>query len=222
VATWSARMGRRLAGLWLIVATAVVVAGCGAPEFTYISDVSAQTAFRVPYSWHKLSDSALASVITGGHSSGTPSGIWAVGYDAASTPSASHVLGPGDRQPFAFAMVLTPTASMRNAMSYDSLRDFFFPVTPAARQNAMLQGFKLTHFRLLHDAVLTPGHGIHGVRETFSYRYPDGSVDTFDQVALTNADDSQVYLLLVHCLATCYQRHQGEINTVMTSFTVRS
>jgi hypothetical protein len=60
------------------------------------------------------------------------------------------------------------------------------------------------------------------VRDTFDYTFPDGSTDTFDQVAFTNADDTEIYLLVLHCTATCYQHNQGMIDTVMKSFTVRS
>jgi hypothetical protein len=63
---------------------------------------------------------------------------------------------------------------------------------------------------------------VHGVRVIFDYTFPDGSTDTFDQVAFTNADDTEIYLLVLHCLASCYQRDHGEIDTVMQSFTVRS
>ena len=46
--------------------------------------------------------------------------------------------------------------------------------------------------------------------------------DTFDMVALTNADQTEVYLLVVHCTTSCYSNDQTEINDVMSSFTVRS
>lgn len=207
---------------WLVLVIAVMIAGCGAPPFSYAVDSAANTVFKVPYHWHKLSSASLAPVVFGGHATTVPSGVWAVGYDGAAAPSASHMLSPAVSQPFAFAIVLKPSPAVRNAMSYDGLRDFFFPVTPDARRTAPLQGFKLTGFRLLRDVVLTPGHGVHGVRVTFQYRYPGNRVDTYDQVALTNADDSQIYVLLVHCLAACYAQHRSEINTVMSSFTVRS
>jgi hypothetical protein len=63
---------------------------------------------------------------------------------------------------------------------------------------------------------------VHGVRETFSYTYTGGITDTFDVVALTNAEQSVVYLLALHCTSSCYSSHQTEINDVMSSFTIRS
>ena len=70
--------------------------------------------------------------------------------------------------------------------------------------------------------MLTPGQGVHGVRETFDYTYTGGVTDTFDEVALTNADQTDVYLLVLHCTTSCYSNDQTQINDVMSSFTVRS
>lgn len=215
-------MVRRLAGLWLILVAAVLAAGCAAPRFTYIADSSANTYFKVPYGWQKVDDSALSAAITGGRSSSVSPGLWSIGYDAAAVPNAKHVLSPAVTQPFVLALVVPLSASARAGVTDNRLADFFLPVTPAARQSASLQGFPLTGFRLLRDNVLSPGQGIHGVRVTFDYRYPDGHLDTFDQVALTNPGKTNVYFLLVHCVATCYSQHRSEINTVVSSFTVRS
>jgi hypothetical protein len=82
--------------------------------------------------------------------------------------------------------------------------------------------YPLTNFQLLRDSVLAPGLGVHGVRVTFDYTYPDGSVDTFDQIAFLNAASTKVYVLMIHCQTSCYSKHLSDINTVMTSFTVRS
>ena len=116
--------------------------------------------------------------------------------------------------------VLNATAS--DVMSYDLLRNILFPVTSPARQAAASAGFKLTGFKLLNDSTLTPGQGVHGVREVFAYTYPGSITDIFDQVALTNANSTIAYVLIVHCVSSCYEQNFDVINTVMTSFTVRS
>lgn len=199
---------------------AVVLGGCAAPRYTFVADSSAHTYFKVPSGWAKISNSALATA-TG--SAAQKSRAWAVGYDASPQPSAAHVLSSVSAQPFAYATVgnIGPTAT--NMLSYNTLRDFFLPVTAAARKTATKAGtFPLTAFHLLDNAMLTPADGVHGVRVVFDYTYPGGHVVTFDQVALANADDTEVYVLLVHCLATCYSQDRSAINAVMTSFTVRS
>jgi hypothetical protein len=213
-------MGRVRRAVLSMMALAVVLGGCAAPRYTFVADSSAHTYFKVPTGWVKISNSALATA-TG--SAKQKSRAWAVGYDASPDPSAAHVLSAVSAQPFAYATVGNIGSAATNLLSYNTLRDFFLPVTAAARQTAKKGGtFPLTAFHLLDNSMLTPADGVHGVRVVFDYTYPGGHVVTFDQVALANADDTEVYVLLVHCLATCYRQDRGAINKVMTSFTVRS
>ena len=211
-------MGRgRSIGLGLTV-LALLVTGCAAPQFTYVTNSSAHTYFKVPDGWSQIKSSALSAA-----TKTTPSSsVWTVGYDADLKPAADHVLGATDAAPFVYSVVAPLNQTTTNALSYNELRDFFLPVTAAARASAARSGFPLTNFQLIRNSMLQLAQGVHGVRVVYDYSYPDGSVNTFDQVALTNADDTEVYLLLVHCLASCYSKHQSEIDTVMSSFTVRS
>jgi hypothetical protein len=205
----------------MLVLPLLAVAGCAAPQFTYVADSSAKAYFKVPNYWHKIDDSSLAAQL---NSSGFTTGgaIWDEGFDAAGMPSASHVLSASVSKPFALALVAPLSKAASSAMSYNLLRDFILPVTSTSRQNAAKGGFPLIKFQLFGDSVITPGNGVHGVREIYSYTYPNGSTDTFDQVALTNSDSTMVYLLLVHCLSTCYSKNTDAIDSVMKSFTVRS
>ena len=204
---------------WLLAVPVTAVAGCGVPQVNYVADTSAQTYFEVPYRWHKIDDSSLAAQLkSNGFSAG--GGLWDVGYDADDSPSASHVLSPAATMPFALALVAPLSRTGSNEMSYNLLRDFIMPVTPTQRQMAASNGFPLTGFQSIKDSVITPGRDVHGVREIFSYTYPDGQTDTFDQVALTDSNDTMVYLLLVHCQSTCYRKNTSQIDAVMKSFTV--
>ena len=196
----------------------VAVSGCAAPQYTYVANSSQHTYFKVPYDWHKISDSSLSSELKA--EAGGASG-WTVAYQAGSKPTASDFLAFDTGQPFVFAEIGTLNSTASSALSYDGLRDFFLPVTSTARTTDTQQGFPLTGFRQIRDQVLTPGQGVHGVRETFSYTYT-GRTDTFDEVALTNADQTVVFLLVLHCTASCYSSDQTQINDVMSSFTVRS
>lgn len=215
---FTARRGWRFA--WLLVLPAIIVTGCMGPQFTYVADSSAKAYFKVPYQWHKISDSSLAAELknTG---FGAGAGVWDVGYDAAGAPSANHVLNDAATKPFALALVAPLNQAVSNAMSYNLLRDIVLPVTATRRQLAARSGFPLTKFQLLSDNVLTLGNGVHGVRDVFNYTYPDGNTDTFDQVALTNSTSTMVYLLLVHCQSSCYSKNTNQIDTIMSSFTVR-
>ena len=197
----------------------VTLSGCAAPQFTYVANSGASTYFKVPYSWHKISDSSLSNEMQ--RDTGSSGAGWTVAYDGGTSPSAGDFLSFGAAKPFVFAEVgkLSPTAI--NQLSYDVLRDIFLPVTTSTRQNAAAQGFPFTDFKQIRDQTLTLSQGVHGVRETFDYTYAGGT-DTFDEIALTNADQTAVYLLVLHCTTSCYSNDQTDINNVMSSFTIRS
>jgi hypothetical protein len=197
----------------------VTLTGCGAPQYTYVANSSESTYFKVPHGWQQISQSALdheLDEVEGGTAG------WAVAYEAGSKPTANDFLAFDTNQPFVFAEIGTLTTTASRELSYDSLEDMFgLPVTSQARQDAG-SSFPLTNFKQLRDETLTPGQGVHGVRETFDYTLNGDLTDTFDEVALTNADQTEVYLLVLHCTQACYNNDQTEINDVMSSFTIRS
>jgi len=218
----TSRVGKVLGGLGVLL-VAGTVAGCAAPQYTYVSDTSAYAYFKVPYGWHRISDVSLAAQFKTPGSALGQNGTWDIAYDAAPAPTAVHLFSPSAAKPFAFAFVAPLNSSASQSLSDNGLRDVLLPVTSEARLTAAQGGrFPLTHFRLLRDAIIKPGPEVHGVWDTYSYTYPGGTTDTFDQVALTNADKTQLYVLMVHCMATCYTQNHDQIDTIMSSFTVRS
>jgi len=210
-------------GLALLVAAGLVTAGlsaCGAPAYTYVTDSTNSTYFKVPTNWHAISSSSLDAELQS--EGGSSDGIWATAFDAGKSPSANNFLSFGVSQPFVFSEVGTLTSDASNQLSYNGLRDFLFPVSDSGRATAEESGqFPLTDFKSIADDTITASNGVHGVREIFQYSY-NGTSDTFDEVSLTNADETVVYFIILHCTIKCYSQYQSDINTVMSSFTVGS
>jgi hypothetical protein len=212
------------------IALAAVVAGAGAcapPEFTYVKNSGQKTYFKVPHEWHQIGTGDLDDKLGGTNPDSASSQVrqqlwWSVAYDASAEPTASHLLtsGPTD-EPIVYARVAQLTESQQNAVSLDMLRNVFLPVTDDARQ-AAADSIDLTGFELVHDEVLTPSNGLHGVRVVFDYELAGGILHTFDETALVNNDGSKLYLLLIRCSSSCYRDRSGELDTIATSFTVRS
>jgi hypothetical protein len=196
----------------------VTVTGCGAPQYTYVANSSESTYFKVPHSWHQISGSALTKIEA---ELQYPAGAWQVAYEEGGTPKASDFLGFGSAHPFVFAEIGSLTSAGSQNLSYNVLRDIFLPVTSTARQNVPT-GYPLNNFKQIRDQNLTPGRGVHGVRETFDYTLQGGPTDTFDEIALTNAEQTVIYFLVLHCTSSCYSSDQTAINDVMSSFTIRS
>lgn len=210
-------------GLAVLVMSALATVGlsaCGAPAYTYVADSAAQTYYKVPSGWHAISQQDLDAALKA--AGGSSAGIWSTAFDASSAPSGSNFLAPDLTKPFVFSEVGTLSSTASNELSYNMLRDFMFPVTSTTREEEQEEGYPLTDFKSLRDETITAKQGVHGVRETFQYTFPGGTVDTFDEDVLTNADQTIVYFLLIHCTATCYSHNESSIDTVMTSFTVGS
>lgn len=207
---------RGLTVLLAAVGTLFGAVSCGAPQYTYVADSPDNTYFKVPYGWHAVPSSALASVIQG-----SGPGTWLSAYAPdAHTASAANYSSFGVTKPFAFAEVIQLNSQASEALSVDALNDIFLPVTSTARQAATGQ-IPYTGFQLLGQSTLSLPQGVHGTHVTFEYTQ-GSSTDTFDQVALTNADDTVLYALLIHCTSACFSKNQNAINDVVSSFTVRS
>ena len=199
----------------------VGLSACGAPAYTYVADSSAQAYYKVPTQWHQISQKDLNAALDA--AGGSSTGIWSTAFDASTSPSGSNFLAGDLTKPFVFAEVGSLNSTATNELSYNMLRDFMLPVTSTSREEDAEEGFPLTDFKSLRDQMITGKQGVHGVRETFQYTFPDGgAANTFDEDVLTNADQTVVYFLMVHCTATCYSQNETDINTVMSSFTIGS
>ncbi len=212
------REGPAVAGLVLLAAA--LLAGCGAPRYTYVKNSADHMYVKIPASWHSIAQKDLDDAIgLDPAESASSRGLWLQGYDAADTPSALHLFGSSAAEPAVLVSVQQVPQASRGGLSLDGLRDFFFPVSPTARQNN--QNPQLTGFGLLADDVLTPGDGVRGVHTVFRYSLGGGPPQMMDQTGYLNDDASKVYLLLVRCSTTCYKERHGEIENVVSSFTIR-
>jgi hypothetical protein len=222
----------------LIALFCATLAGCGEPEFTYVKNSGAHTYFKVPHSWHQLAQSEMIDPFSGSDQDSAQRAIenqlvWSVAYDADPEPDGTHII-TGTDEPFVYSSVRPLTQGAQGMVSLDLLRNLIIPVTAmsqkpsdTAYQAAAQQGFNVESFELLRNDLLTPGSGIRGVRVVFNYKFPGllpgaGLLNTFDQTALINDDATKLYVLLIRCSARCYQKRAAELNTVATSFTVRS
>ncbi|WP_214412854.1 hypothetical protein [Sphaerisporangium fuscum] len=221
-----------------MIATAMVVAamaagltGCGGADFTYVMGDDGQSYFKVPASWRKVDQAALDQRVFGDPNSATARLrkrlSWTVAYDAFSRPSADHLLDAtgGSDQPFVFAMVSKLTASERDKMSLDGLRNAaMLPVAVGAdvrQQLEQMPTYPYKNFELLSDEVLPPEDGVRGVHVVYNFKVLGGPVQTFDQTAYLAADGTRVSVLLIRCSATCYRQRGQEIERVARSFKVK-
>jgi hypothetical protein len=210
------RAARRLtAGCALLLGGSL--SGCAAPQYTDVSASGANIHFKIPRDWHRISGSSLISAMKAeGIGYG---GSWIAAYEAAPAARASDFLSFGTGQPFVFAELGQLNSATSGQVTDAFLRDLLLPVTAPARQQALAQGFPLAGFRQVRDQVLTLGQGVRGFRETYDYTQ-GAHADTFDEDVLTDAGQTLVFLLVVHCTTACYGNYQAQIKYVLSSVTV--
>lgn len=210
--------GRRDVKACVIASCLLLGAGCATPEYTYVAGEEHRTVFKVPADWDQLDPELLPQVLFGVTAEELKAGGGSlVGYDAAPTPSVSHLATASLEDPVVYLAVVERGEAA--AMSDDQLRDLIHPVTPAARSGEAAQLVPGT-FTLLSDERIRRPEGIHGVHVVYSYG-ASGKVMVFDQTTLTNAESSWVYAMLVQCSPECRKRNLAAIRTVVDSFTVR-
>jgi hypothetical protein len=177
VASKSHRCAASLAGFLL----AISLSGCAAPQtvdsalLSVVYNHAPPAAFKIPLGWNQVSGPALARELQ--EETGGSGGASTYAFEPGPGPLAGDFLSFGITRPFMFVEYGRLNSAARRQMSDGLLRDFFLPVTAAARQKAAGQGFPLAGFRLIRDQVLTLGHGVHGVRDTYDYTGP-GHTDT--------------------------------------------
>jgi hypothetical protein len=214
---WAFRSARGLTGgLTFLLMGALATVGlsaCGSPAYTYVADSSASTYYKVPTQWHQISQKDLNAALQA--AGGSSAGIWSTAFDASPAPSANHNDSVSLDKPFLFAEVGQLSSTGSNELSYNAMRDLWLPVTSTTRQTDASAGFPGTNFTQVRDQMISGKQGVHGVRETFKYTF-GGVTDTFDEEVLTNADQTVLYTVQVHCTETCYSQNQNNINTVMS------
>jgi hypothetical protein len=201
-----------------------LLAGCGAPAYTYAADNADHAYFKVPSSWHQVDPNKVAEVQNALLSNlpvGAAGGAftWSRAYTEAAKPDLG-VLLDGSATPVVYASVQSVRDSLRAVLSYDYMRDLLFPVTSQARQQAAAEGEHLTGFDLVTSTTITGPDGVRGINELFEYDV-NGLPDAFDQTVLTNSDTTRLYLLLVQCYQSCFVSDASQIKAVVSSFTVR-
>lgn len=226
--TGGARLKRQLRRTAVTILSAsaalALLAGCGAPSYTYAADNADHAYFKVPTSWQQVSPLKLAQVqsaLLTNSAAGKAGGsfTWSRAYAEAAKPALTSLL-TGSDTPVVYASVQSLRDSLRAELSYDYMRDLLFPVTSQARQAATAQGDQLTGFDLVTSSTITGTDGVRGINELFEYDV-NGQADAFDQTVLTNSDTTKLYLLLVQCYQGCFASHVAQIKAVINSFTVR-
>ncbi len=205
--------------LSLILAT-VLLTSCAAPSKIYLTDKKDGVFLSAPRTWHKISQLSLGAQEATSTATGAAERAASVNWQEAVTPSASYTakdvlsLKTPD-QPIVYVRVRTLLADEVNSISYNSLRDLILPVTEWVNGTVKAPVFDISNDE---EKVEKGGRGVHTV---FDFTQTDGSSQTVDQTAILSNDHSTIYVLIIRCSTSCYNKQRVALEQIATSFTVR-
>lgn len=228
-------MNRRHAALVLALAVSASLASCGEPEYEYVRNTEARTAFKIPNAW-TLFDEAAMQGDPGGTQASTPDPVeWLVGLDGDPSPAREHVLSLADgydtTYPQGIAGVYRLSSQVRDEVNLSLLRNLIIPIdqirdqvgTEAISVKAYddrldEDGFRGLHFEAqVSVAALETVLGVEGGGEVTllgdDYLH-------INQTAYLDPSTDKVYILAVLCSADCYARNSADIQTVIDSWAV--
>jgi hypothetical protein len=233
------RYARRFLAAGLVVAVgSAVLAACGQPEYEYVRNTEARTAFKVPHEWTIFDEAAMQGDPSGPQAS-TPDPVeWLVGLDGDPSPAREHILSPAagfaTTHPQGIAGVYRLSSSVRDQVNIGVLRNLIIPFdqiidqvgSEALEMKAYDDRLELDGYRGLHleaqvavTALEAVGIGSGGSGAGAGALLSDEYVH-INQTAYMDPSSDKVYILAVLCSAECYERNRGDIETVVESWAV--
>jgi hypothetical protein len=207
--------GRRFATL--VIAVCLLSTSCAGSGFRYVKDSTDTAIFKLPTAWQVFDEE---QILTSSEIVASPqakeafaAATWMVAFDADPSPSLDHlfIFANAADDPTGFAQVRPLGLEERDAFSLADIRNALFDVDGAG-------GGAQAELLSSEDLLLDGGYrGLHVV-----FNVQDGETFlTVNQVGLVDPGTSTLYLFAIGCEAKCYLDHQGDIDDVASSWTVK-
>jgi hypothetical protein len=210
------RSRSRLIGVLAAVA-GLLASSCAGSGYQYVKDSSSTAIFKIPTAWQVFDEE---QILTSAEIVASPqakeafaAATWMVAFDAHPSPSLDHlfIFATASDDPTGFAQVRPLGLEERDAFSLADIRNALFDVDGA--------GGGVQAELLSSDDLLLDG-GYRGLHVVFNVQDGDTFL-TVNQVGLVDPATSTLYLFAIGCEAKCYLDHQGDIDEIASSWTVK-
>lgn len=213
----------------------LLLAACSAPQYEYVRNTEARTAFRIPTAWAVFEESTISGTDS---TADTPDTIdWLVGIDADPKPNIANVYPSrfATDHPQGIAAVLSLTGESRDMTSFQALRNLLVPIDQIRDE----VGTDAVRILLYDDLVVRDGYrGLHMVIQVQESALTAGSTQgagegsgdgagflsgtyvQMNQILLLDDTTQHAYVLALLCSADCYARDRGDIESAIDSWTV--
>jgi len=229
-ATRPSRVTSRLSWILAGLACLTLITACGSSDYTYVTNESERTYFKVPATWQRLDGPGLREMFADGDPDSLERiiidrGRWVAAFDSSATPDLAHLpltAGP-IVDPVVLAVIVDLSRDESGTFSLDRMRNYLWPTTPSAvaqfKQTLETQDLEYNVDVLAEDAV-APTNDLHGIRRLYNVKVGALPLETHDMTVLVNTDETKLYLFLLRCATVCWESRQDELLDIAESFTV--
>ena len=199
---------------------ALVMLSACTPSKQYEGSKSEGVFFAIPNGWTKIDGNELAKEESKSANQNDIDRLAMVGYQAGFsklkklTARDVFMLQP-TAEPVLYVRIRDLFPEERNAISLNTLRNIILPVTQyvdGTRANDR-------NFQLINDQEVVEKGG-RGVLLEYSFDH-QGTNETVKQAALYSNDQNKIYLFVLRCSTSCFNKNIKSIDEIVKSFTVR-
>jgi hypothetical protein len=195
-------------------AVALLSSACGGLQrsgYQYVRNRSTGTYLKVPSEWTVYDQKAIEKQV-GDASGGLDNARFPFISVFDASPHSELDFDVFTDMPMGVVRVRELSQEERDGVSFASARDELFPLNDAASTGQLP----------VQKSVEVNQAGAQGQRIVFTYTDEEsGTTSTIDQTTLVDHGKNRLYLLVVGCETKCYEKHRKEIETVVTSLTIK-
>ncbi|HEY7283360.1 MAG TPA: hypothetical protein VID47_17395 [Actinomycetota bacterium] len=212
------RRGLRFMLPAILVGLSLLLSACGGDGYTYTGNQGNHVFLKVPSSWAAYNGNIILKAIG---LDGTPSAKsfnWLAAFDASPTPKLGHVLSGVPKQPVILAYVRQLSPQTRDQFSLQALRNARYPIDQLVNND---QG------DLISSKDISLKGGLYGEQDVFDVTGGIGDISAangalmVNQIGILDPGNHKLYLLVISCAATCYERNRNVIDEVARSYSVK-
>jgi hypothetical protein len=202
----------------LVVGLCLLLSSCGQSDYTFVGSTGDHVFVKVPSHWASYSGNIILKAIG---LDGTPSAKsfrWMAAFDAAPDPRLGHVLSGVPEHPVVLTYVRELSPAARDQFSLRALRNARFPIDQLANRD---QG------DLISEKDISLEGGLYGAQDVYDITGGIGDISAangalmVNQTGILDPGNHKLYLLVISCAATCYERNRNTIDEVARSYSVK-
>jgi hypothetical protein len=199
----------------LAAVAALALAACGT-DYHYVKNSDEVVYLKVPNDWKIYDEEQYFRATLDEPSPAQLDALreneWATAFDSDPNPNPRNLNALDSRHPHGFARVHDIGIDEHDTFSMQSARNLVAPVDELIDAGAA---------QVLDADEFSLDGGFRGSHIVVNLGLEKGGYTTLDQTVVVDADTTKLYILAIGCSDTCYEKHKGEIESLVDSWTVR-